>query len=214
MSGAQANAHEVLWSPPDDVRSTTRIGDYLDWLERRSGRRFDDYASLWAWSVDDLDGFWRSVWEYFAPPADPSPVDGDPTTALADDSMPGAVWFPDVRLNYAEAMLRMPGRTDDDVVVVGRSQTRDPVDLTVAEVRERVGRVRAGLVRLGVGRGDRVAAYLPNIPETLLLMLATTSLGATFSSCAPEFGTRSVTDRWRQIEPAVLVAVDGYRYGD
>jgi acetoacetyl-CoA synthetase len=169
------------------------------------------------------------VWDYFAIPSDASPSDasrsdasrsdaspsdGEPSPALADASMPGAVWFPDVRLNYAEAMLRMPGRTDDDVMIVGRSQTREPVDLTAAQVREQVGRVRAGLVRLGVGPGDRVAAYLPNIPETLLLLLATASLGATFSSCAPEFGTRSVTDRWRQIEPSVLVAVDGYRYGD
>jgi acetoacetyl-CoA synthetase len=209
MPGAQSSEHEVLWSPPDDVRATTRIGDYLGWLERRTGRRFDDYEALWAWSVDDLDGFWRSVWEYFGVPAD-----GDASTALADASMPGAVWFPDVRLNYAEAMLAMPGRTDDDVVIVARSQTREPVELTAAQVRERVGRIRAGLIRLGVGPGDRVAAYLPNIPETVLLLLATASLGATFSSCAPEFGTRSVTDRWRQIEPAVLVAVDGYRYGD
>jgi acetoacetyl-CoA synthetase len=99
-------------------------------------------------------------------------------------------------------------------MIVGRSQTRGPVDLTAAEVRDQVGRIRAGLVRLGVRPGDRVAAYSPNIPETLLLLLATASLGATFSSCAPEFGTRSVTDRWRQIEPSVLVAVDGYRYGD
>jgi acetoacetyl-CoA synthetase len=209
MSGAQADGHEVLWSPPDDVRATSRIGDYLAWLEQRTGRHFDDYQSLWAWSVDDLDGFWRSVWDYFAIPAD-----GDPGVALADASLPGAVWFPDVRLNYAEALLRMPDRSDDDVMIVGRSQTRGPVDLTAAQVRERVGRIRAGLVRLGVGPGDRVAAYLPNIPETLLLLLATASLGATFSSCAPEFGTRSVTDRWRQIEPVVLVAVDGYRYGD
>jgi len=209
MPGAQSSGHEVLWSPPDDVRATTRVGDYLAWLEDRTGRRFDDYEALWAWSVDDLNGFWRSVWDYFDVPAD-----GDASTALADASMPGAVWFPDVRLNYAEAMLRMPGRADDDVVVVARSQTREPVELTAAQVRERVGRVRAGLIRLGVGPGDRVAAYAPNIPETLLLLLATTSLGATFSSCAPEFGTRSVTDRWRQIEPVVLVAVDGYRYGD
>jgi acetoacetyl-CoA synthetase len=209
-----SSEHEVLWSPPADVRTTTRIGDYLGWLERRTGRHFDDYAELWAWSVDDLDGFWRSVWDYFATPADESRADGDAATALADAGMPGAVWFPDVRLNYAEASCAMPGRANDDVVVIGRSQTREPVELTAAEVREAVGRIRAGLIRLGVGPGDRVAAYLPNIPETLLLMLATASLGATFSSCAPEFGTRSVTDRWRQIEPVVLVAVDGYRYGD
>jgi len=209
MPGADSSTHDVLWSPPSDVRETTRIGDYLDWLRQRTGREFDEYTALWEWSVSDPNAFWLSVWDYFEIPAT-----GQPTVALADDSMPGAVWFPDVKLNYAEAMLRMPGRSDDDVMIVGRSQTRDPVDLTAAQVRDQVGRVRAGLVRLGVGPGDRVAAYCPNIPETLLLMLATASLGATFSSCAPEFGTRSVTDRWRQIEPSVLVAVDGYRYGE
>ena len=142
------------------------------------------------------------------------PSDGDPTTALADDAMPGAVWFPDVRLNYAEAMLRMPGRADDDVVVIARSQSRDEVRITAAELRDQVARARAGLVRFGVGPGDRVAAYAPNIPETLVLMLATASLGAVFSSCAPEFGVQSVIDRWQQIEPTLLLAVDGYRYGD
>jgi acetoacetyl-CoA synthetase len=205
---SEADAHEVLWSPPSDVRQPTRVGDYLDWLQQHTDRQVDDYTALWEWSVGDPNAFWLSVWDYFDPPAD-----GQPTVALADDSLPGAVWFPDVRLNYAEAMLRMPGRADDDVMVIGRSQTRGPIDLTAAEVRDQVGRIRAGLVRLGVGPGDRVAAYSPNIPETLLLLLATASLGATFSSCAPEFGTRSVTDRWRQIEPSVLVAVDGYRYG-
>jgi acetoacetyl-CoA synthetase len=108
----------------------------------------------------------------------------------------------------------MPGLADADPVVFGQSQTRPPVTLSAADLREQVRRVRAGLVRLGVGAGDRVAAYLPNIPEAVVLMLATASLGAVFSSCAPEFGTRSVTDRWRQIEPTVLVAIDGYRYGD
>jgi acetoacetyl-CoA synthetase len=107
----------------------------------------------------------------------------------------------------------MPGLADDDPVVIARSQTRAPVTLTAAQLREQVRRVQAGLRRLGVGRGDRVVAYAPNIPETFVLMLATASLGAVFSSCAPEFGTRSVIDRWRQIEPTVMVAVDGYRYG-
>jgi acetoacetyl-CoA synthetase len=201
--------HEVLWSPPDDVRSTSRVGDYLGWLERRQGRTFGDYAALWQWSVDDLDGFWSSVWEYFDLPAH-APAE----RAVGTDAMPGAQWFPGARLNYAEQMLRLPGCDDDTVVVLGRSQSRPAVDLTAAALRDQVARARAGLVRLGVGPGERVAAYLPNVPEAVVLMLATASLGAVFSSCAPEFGLRSVTDRWRQIEPAVLVAVDGYRYGD
>jgi acetoacetyl-CoA synthetase len=164
---------------------------------------------MWRWSVDDLGAFWSAVWTYIDVPAD-----GDATTVLANDAMPGAVWFPDVRLNYAEAMLQMPGRADDDVVVIARSQSRDEVRITAAELRDQVARARAGLVRFGVGPGDRVAAYAPNVPETLALMLAAASLGAVFSSCAPEFGVQSVIDRWQQIEPTLLLAVDGYRYGD
>ena len=199
----------VLWTPPADVRETSRVGHYLSWLRDRRGLEFSDYAALWEWSVADLPGFWRSVWDYFDVVAH-----AQPTAVLPDETMPGARWFPGATLNYAEHVLRMPGLGDDDPVVVAYSQTRSPITLTAGQLRERVRRVRSGLVRLGVGPGDRVAAYAPNIPETYVLMLATASLGAIFSSCAPEFGTRSVTERWRQIEPVVLVAVDGYRYGD
>ena len=202
-------AHEVLWSPPADARTASRVGAYLGWLEQRLGRRFDRYDELWQWSVDDLAAFWSSVWDFFDLPAH-APYD----RVLGTATMPGAQWFPGAALNYAEQMLRLPGCDDDTVVVLGRSQTRAPVDLTAAELRAQVARCRAGLARLGVRRGDRVAAYLPNVPEAVVLMLATASLGAVFSSCAPEFGLRSVTDRWRQIEPSVLVAVDGYRYAD
>ena len=200
---------DLLWSPPDDVRETTRLGAYVTWLEQTTGHTFDDFNALWQWSVDEPDAFWRSILTFFE-----VPHQGDSEPALADDSMPGARWFPGMELNYAEVMLALPGRADDDVVVVGRSQSRDPVEMTAAELRDQVARARAGLLRLGVERGDRVAAYLPNIPEALVLLLATASIGAIFSSCAPEFGTRSVVDRWGQIAPAVLVAVDGYRYGD
>src|SRR6266498_1068041 len=185
---------EVLWTPPADVLETSRVGDY---------------HALWRWSVEDLPGFWRSIWDYFGVVAHAAP-----TATLADRRMPGARWFPGARLNYAEHVLRMPGRADDEVIVAGYSQTRQPVTLTAAQLREEVRRARAALRRLGVASGDRVAAYAPNIPETFVLLLATASLGAVFSSCAPEFGTRSVVDRWQQIGPKVLVAVDGYVYGD
>lgn len=199
----------VLWRPPSDVRQTSRIGAYLDWLARERGESFEDYQALWRWSVTDLAGFWSSIWDYFQVPA------GDPPTdVLPDRAMPGARWFPGATLNYAEQVLRTPGLAGDAPVALGYSQSRPPVTLTADELREQVRRVAAGLRRLGVAPGDRVAAYAPNIPETLVLLLATASLGAVFSSCAPEFGTRSVVDRWQQIEPAVLVAVDGYRYGD
>jgi acetoacetyl-CoA synthetase len=203
----------VLWTPPADVREHTRIGDYLGFLARDRGLTFDDYPALWRWSVTDLPGFWGSIWDYFEVGDRPGPGER-PTSydsVLGADTMPGARWFTGARLNYAEHMLaNLP---ESGPVVLGRSQTRPSVDLTAAELQTAVARAQAGLVRLGVGRGDRVAAYLPNIPETLVLLLATASLGAVFSSCAPEFGTRSVVDRWSQIEPTVLVAVDGYRYG-
>ena len=204
---------EVLWSPPDGVRQRSRIGAYLGWLEHR-GHRFDSYSALWQWSVDDLAGFWSSIWEFFG-------VIGRtaPHAALADPSMPGTVWFPGATLNYAEHALRPHiGRPGPDpasrLAIVAHSQTRAPITLTLAELRDQVARARTGLQRLGVGPGDRVAAYLPNIPETVVAFLATASLGAIWSSCAPEFGVRSVVERFSQISPSVLLAVDGYRYGE
>jgi acetoacetyl-CoA synthetase len=202
-------AGELLWTPPGDALERTRVGDFIRFVERSRGLRLTGYAQLWQWSVDDLTGFWSAVWDYFDVIAHTPP-----TSVLADPTMPGARWFEGATLNYAENVLRMPGLADDDPVVLAYSQSRPDRTLTAAELREQVRRVRAGLRRLGVGEGDRVAAYAPNIPETFVLMLASASLGAIFSSCAPEFGTRSVVDRWQQIEPTVLVAVDGYRYGD
>ncbi|MEY2589156.1 MAG: acetoacetyl-CoA synthetase [Acidimicrobiaceae bacterium] len=199
-------ALEVLWTPPPDVRDRSNIGRYLTWLEAERGLRFQGYADLWRWSVDDLEGFWSSIWDHF------DVVSHTPyERVLADRKMPGATWFSGAALNYAEHALRSRG---DGPAVVSRSQTRPPVDLDWDELRDQVSRARAGLARAGVGRGDRVAAYLPNIPETLVAFLATASLGAVWSSCAPEFGTRSVIDRFQQIDPVVLLTVDGYRYGD
>ncbi|HET9441746.1 MAG TPA: acetoacetate--CoA ligase [Acidimicrobiales bacterium] len=206
MPGAGGRG-EILWTPPADVRDRSRIGAWLAWLEAEEGRAFDSYQSLWRWSVDDLDGFWSSLWRWFdvgrgAPPA----------AAVVEGRMPEATWFPGTALNYARHALAS-ARADDDPAVLGRSQTRPPEDLSMGALRDRVARCRRGLAALGVGRGDRVAAYLPNISEALVTFLATASLGAVYSSCAPEFGTRSVVDRFGQIGPTVLVAVDGYRYG-
>ena len=199
---------DVLWTPPADVRETTEIGRYLNWLRDDRGRDFADYDALWRWSIDDLEGFWGSLWDFFGVRAH-APYE----RVLGAREMPGAEWFPGARLNYAEHALG----TDEDadrVAVVARSQTREPIELTFGELREQVARARAGLRRLGVGPGDRVAAYLPNIPETLVAFLAATSLGATWAACAPEFGARSVLARFGQIEPKVLLAIGGYTYRD
>ncbi len=201
-------ASNVVWTPPADVRERTEIGRYLRWLAEHRGLEFESYDELWRWSVEDLDGFWSSVWDFFGVRAR-APY----TAVLSSRAMPGAEWFPAALLNYAENMV---GAEDglDRPAVHGRSHTRPPVDLTFGELRDQVARARAGLERLGVGKGDRVVAYLPNIPETLVAFLATASLGAIWASCAPEFGARAVVDRFAQIEPKVLLTVSGYRYGD
>jgi acetoacetyl-CoA synthetase len=204
-----SDAPQLLWTPPDDALARSRMGRYLQWLAATRGLGFETYDEAWRWSVAEAGAFWRSIWDYFEVMAH-----AEPTGDLVDARMPGAAWFPGSTLNYAEHALRLPGRAERDVVVIGRSQTRPPVELTVAELRDQVARCRAGLRRLGVGRGDRVAAFLPNLPEAIVALLAIASLGATWSSCAPEFGLRAVVDRFGQIEPKVLIAVDGYRYGD
>ena len=185
------------------------MGRFIAWLAAERGLDLRTYDEAWRWSVDEPGAFWRSVWDHFEVTAhDPPGAD------LEDGRMPGARWFPGATLNYAEHVLRVPGRAPDDVVVLGRSQTREPLDLTAAQLSDQVARCREGLRRVGVGRGDRVSAYLPNVPEAIVAFLATASLGAIWSSCAPEFGVRAVVDRFGQIEPRVLIAVEGYRYGD
>ena len=197
-----ASAPELLRPPAPDG---SEIARFLDWLRRERGLAFDTYEELHRWSVEELEGFWSAVAEFYAVRfATP------PERVLGRREMPGAEWFPGATLNYAEHAV---GGPDDEVAVLAYSQTRDRVELTWEQLRDQVARARAGLARLGVGRGDRVVAYLPNIPEALVAFLATASLGAIWASCAPEFGARSVVDRFGQVEPTVLLAVAGYGYG-
>ena len=208
MSLARGDGPGVLWTPPPDVWETTEIGRYVTWLERERGRAFASYDELQRWSVDDLAGFWSSIWDFGGVRAH-APY----TTVLESDSMPGAVWFPGARLNLAEHLI---GDDDDtgQVAVVAYSQTRERMQLSFADLREQIARARAGLQRLGVRPGERVVAYMPNIPETLIAFAATASLGAVWASCAPELGARSVVDRLAQLDPAVLLTVDGYGFRD
>jgi acetoacetyl-CoA synthetase len=198
----------VLWSPADDAPTATNLGRFLTYCEERSGRTFGSYDELWAWSVGDgLEQCWAAIWDYFEVLA------SRPYERVLDARvMPGARWFEGARLNYAEHALRAAAGRLDEVAVVGVSQTRDRVELAWSELTDEVARARRGLQELGVAAGDRVAAYLPNIPETIVAFLAACSLGATWTSCAPEFGVRAVLDRLSQVEPTVLFAVDGYRY--
>ena len=195
---------QVVWTPTEDARENSLLARYTASL----GRSGQDYHDLWQWSVSDLEGFWASIWDFFEVRAD-TPFE----RVLGSRTMPGAKWFPGARLNFAAHML---GRDDDldAVAVLARSQSRDAFDLTFGDLRDEVARARAGLQRLGVGSGDRVVAYLPNIPETLVAFLAAASLGAVWATCPPEFGPRSVLDRLGQLEPKVLLAVDGYTWGE
>ncbi|MBS1869222.1 MAG: acetoacetate--CoA ligase [Actinobacteria bacterium] len=198
-------APPVLWQPSAERVERAWLTRYERWLEQRLGRTFGSYADLQRWSVDELEAFWRSIWDFFDVQAD-----GSPERVLGRREMPGAEWFPDVRLNYAEHVFR--DRDPSAVAIRHASEVRPLAQVTWGELRTLTARIAAGLRAQGVGRGDRVVAYLPNIPETIAAMLATASLGATWSSAAPEFGARSVIDRFQQIEPTVLLAVDGYRY--
>ena len=201
-------AHEatVLWEPPEQLVEEAALTRYLRWLERERGLAFDGYEALWRWSVTDLDAFWRSIWDVFEVHGNPAPG-----RVLGDRSMPGAQWFPGTHLNFAEHVFR--GKADDAVAIVHASELRDQQEMSWAELRALTGRVAAGLRALGVGKGDRVVAYMPNVPETVAAFLACATLGAVWSTAAPEFGAGSVIDRFAQIEPKVLLAVDGYRYG-
>ncbi len=194
----------VMWEPSERLKSASNIARYMAWLGERRGLRFDSYDELWRWSVNDLEGFWSSIWSYFEVAAD-SPY----TSVLSGSEMPGARWFAGAELNYVQRAL---SRHDDHPAIISASETRPLATMSYAQLYHEVTRASAGLRRLGVGRGDRVAALLPNIPETVVVFLATASIGAIWSSCAPEFGTRSVIDRFRQIEPTVLLAADGYQY--
>jgi acetoacetyl-CoA synthetase len=196
---------ELLWQPdPDRVRSAGTVR-FREWLRTERDVDLADYPALWQWSVTDVPAFWSAVAEFSG-----VRFHDQPTAVLGAATMPGARWFPGATLNYAEHALGHGA--DDDPAVVFQREDGVTSRLTYGELRAQVGAARAGLVALGVRRGDRVAALAPNCPETLVAFLAAASLGATWSSCSPDFGVRAVFDRFTQIEPTVLIAVDGYVY--
>ncbi len=202
-------APRVLWEPEPGQLSRARIIAFRSWLGETRGLDLPDYDALWRWSVDDLAGFWGAFVQF----ANVRFHDA-PRAVLADPSMPGACWFPGATLNYAEhALSPAPGKGDDDPAVVFSREDGRTERVSYGQLRSRVAAARAGLVALGVGRGERVVALAPNCPETLVVFLAAASLGAIWSSCSPDFGARAVADRFTQVEPVVLLAVDGYVYG-
>jgi acetoacetyl-CoA synthetase len=197
---------EILWAPTPEMVERSQLTRYMRWLAENRDLHFTDYHDLWRWSVTEIEEFWGTLWEYFEVISD-----GPYEQVLAERVMPGARWFDGAILNYAEHIFR--GKDEHEVAVVYASELRELSELRWGELREQVGAIREGLQALGVTKGDRVVAYLPNGPEALIAFLATASLGAIWSSCSPDFGPGSIVDRFAQIEPKVMFAVDGYRYG-
>ncbi len=194
-----------LWEPTEEMKQQANVTQYMQWLKHEKGLSFRTREELWAWSVNSLEDFWASLWDYFHIKS------SQPYTAvLAERKMPGAEWFPGARLNFAEHVFR--NATSERPALLFRSERHDLVEVSWSELQQKVGAVARALRAMGVQRGDRVVAYMPNIPETLIAFLACASMGAIWSSCSPDFGTNSVIDRFKQIEPKVLFAVDGYQY--
>jgi acetoacetyl-CoA synthetase len=203
---ASVNREAPLWTPPAERAQRTEMARFMRFAGERRGEPFADYGELWSWSVAQLEEFWAAIWDFCAVRCS-RPYE----RVLGSREMPGASWFEGAELNYAENLLS--GRDPAGTAVLHASELRELGGLTWGELSEQVAAIAGGLRALGVRRGDRVVAYMPNIPETLAAFLATASIGAIWSSAAPEFGARSVVDRFAQIEPKVLLAVDGYRHG-
>ncbi len=194
----------TLWTPSPERVAASRISDYMAWLGESRDLSFAGYGDLWSWSVSELEEFWQSLSEYFG-----VRWHVPPQQTLIQRRMPGAEWFPGGTLNWAEHAVLAEG---ESTAVIYRSESGERAEWSFDELRDQVARVRAGLVGLGVRPGDRVAGYLANTPEAVAAVLACASLGAIWSSCPPEFGVSAVLDRFRQIEPKVLLAHDGYPY--
>src|SRR5215471_13721395 len=194
-----------LWEPTEEMKQQANITHYMQWLQRERGLDFQTRDQLWQWSVDQLEDFWASLWEYFHIKAS-KPY----RTVLVERKMPGASWFPGAELNFAEHVFR--NATSDHPALLFRSERHDLIEVSWSELRQKVSALAKSLRAMGMRRGDRVVAYMPNMPETLIAFLACASIGAIWSSCSPDFGTSSVIDRFKQIEPKLLFAVDGYQY--
>jgi acetoacetyl-CoA synthetase len=196
---------DLLWTPGAAWVADANLTAFMSWLAGERGLRFDGYHALWRWSVGDLEGFWQAVWDY-------SGIDASapPERVLGRRAMPGAEWFPGARLNYAQHVLRRERPGEPALLHV--SETTPLASLDWADLAGQVRILGTRLRAMGVRPGDRVASYLPNIPQTVMAMLATTGIGAVWTACSPDFGWRGVLDRFRQLKPKVLFCVDGYSY--
>lgn len=196
---------DLLWQPSEARKTASRLADYQRWLAAQGAPPGPSYNELWQWSVEELDDFWLSIWNYFDIQAD-----GVSKPVLGRREMPGAQWFPKARLNYAEHVFRHV--TDNSPALIARSEDGPVLTVSWSQLQRDVGALAAKLRGLGLGPGDRVASYMPNRPETVIAFLACASIGAIWSSCSPDMGAGVVIDRFRQIEPRLLFTVDGVHY--
>ncbi len=194
-----------LWQPRPEAVRRTQMHRFMVAVNERFGKEFTDYDDLYRWSVDSISDFWAVLWDFLEIRA------SAPWTRVIDDpkKMPGARWFEGARLNFAENLLRY---TDERTAIVFKGEGRPVARMTYAELYREVAAISAALERMGIGPGDRVVGFMPNVPQTVCAMLAAVSLGATWSSCSPDFGVKGVLDRFGQIRPRVIFAADGYRF--
>jgi acetoacetyl-CoA synthetase len=195
-----------LWEAPAEAQANSVMRRYIDWLRETRGLQFDNYDQLWQWSTEQIEDFWASLWQFYDIQAS-TPYE----QVLSSRDMPGAEWFVGAKLNFAEHIFR--SASDSYPAMLFQSERTPMRPISWADLRQQVASVAAALRGMGIQAGDRVVAYLPNIPETVVVFLACASIGAIWSSCSPDFGEPSVVDRFKQIEPKLLVTIDGYTYG-
>lgn len=196
----------LLWEPSESQKEQSALYDYMKWLKKNKQVYIDNYNDLWKWSVDELEAFWESLWQYFDIQAK-KPYQ----TVLTSHKMPGAKWFPEATINYTEHIFKQ--YVDQNVAIIHAAENRQTTETTWNELYRDTASMQQTFKKIGVEKGDRVVAYTANIYESIVAFLATASLGAIWSSASPDFGTESVIDRFKQIEPKVLITVDGYSYG-
>lgn len=200
-----ANMGDLLWSPSEEMATDANITSFIAWLNER-GHSFGTYEDVRRWSADDIAGFWEAIWQYFGV-ASPTPYD----CVLRQAKMPGAEWFPGARVNYIQTLL---SKGDGSKTAIHAAGEEGPAQkISWAELKDQVCKVATSLRELGIGPGDRVVSYMPNIPEAAIAFFAAASIGAIWSSCSPDFGSASVIDRFGQITPKLMFATDSYRYG-
>ena len=194
-----------LWEGNPDFKENSHLHHYLNWLSEQHGLDFDTYQKLWEWSIDKIEDFWESIWRYF------DVISHNPfTEVLSSHEMPGSKWFEGATLNYAEHLFRKAD--DEKPAIIFGNEAGDLIEMSWNELKAKVGALTNYLKSMGVKKGDRIVAFLPNVPEATISFLAVNSIGAIWSSTSPDFGTESVVDRFAQIEPKVFIAVDGYKY--